>query len=207
MQSHDSSRSERIDREKAVCRSQLIERAGEITSAEREQASQAIVAGLISWLSRRRHARVCAFFPLPGEPQIDPLWDGPNTPALTFAFPRILPGPDRRLAWHTIGPSPPVAGPFGIREPDPATWPAFDPAASDLILAPGLGFDTSNGARIGHGAGYYDRFLHSLFPRPPVAGVAYPWQMVTKLPSTNLDIPVDFIATVDGVKRPGAPSF
>lgn len=207
MQSHDSSNSEEIPRQKAAWRSQLRDRAAEITQADREQASQAIVNALIFWLSRRRHARVCAFFPLPGEPQIEPLWDGPDAPALTFAFPRVLPGPDCHLAWHTLGNTPPVAGPFGIREPDPASWPAFDPAASDLILAPGLGFDISNGIRIGHGAGYYDRFLHSLLPRPPVVGVAYPWQMASGLPSATHDIPVDFIATVDGIKRPGGSSF
>lgn len=39
-----------------------------------------------------------------------------------------------------------------------ATCPAVNTSDIDLMLIPGLGFDEAGG-RIGHGAGFYDRFL------------------------------------------------
>jgi len=56
------------------------------------------------------------------------------------------------------------AGPWGIREPD-LTWQNLpreevDPkgAALDIIIVPGVAFDASF-ARLGHGKGFYDRYL------------------------------------------------
>ena len=47
-------------------------------------------------------------------------------------------------------------GKFGIPEP-PATWPVR-PKADDVIIVPALCCD-KRGHRLGHGAGYYDRYL------------------------------------------------
>ncbi|AVK62901.1 5-formyltetrahydrofolate cyclo-ligase [Lactobacillus sp. CBA3606] len=46
---------------------------------------------------------------------------------------------------------------FGILEP--ITGLTVDKATLDLILVPGLGYSQADGARIGFGGGYYDRYL------------------------------------------------
>jgi 5-formyltetrahydrofolate cyclo-ligase len=53
---------------------------------------------------------------------------------------------------------------WGIPEPSPSDGrlDCFQANGLDLILMPGLAFDT-NGNRIGYGKGYYDRFLQKSF--------------------------------------------
>ena len=49
------------------------------------------------------------------------------------------------------------SGKFGIPEPVPDA-PELAPQAGDIVIVPALCCD-ENGDRLGHGAGYYDRYL------------------------------------------------
>ncbi len=55
------------------------------------------------------------------------------------------------------------SGKFGIPEPSPDA-PELTPQAGDIMIVPALCCDT-HGSRLGHGAGYYDRYLaeHACF--------------------------------------------
>ncbi|MCL2260664.1 MAG: 5-formyltetrahydrofolate cyclo-ligase [Fibromonadales bacterium] len=76
------------------------------------------------------------------------------------------------------------SGAFGIMEPK-ADLPAFEgtPAA---FLVPGTVFG-KDGARIGHGAGYYDRYLAS-FKTVPKLGIAYSAQVRSNLQQNATDV-------------------
>jgi 5-formyltetrahydrofolate cyclo-ligase len=58
---------------------------------------------------------------------------------------------------------------------------------------PGLGF-TRTGARIGYGAGYYDRWL-AAHPRTTRIGVAFECQLVAVLPQEPHDIRMHHVVT------------
>ena len=95
-------------------------------------------------------------------------------------------------AWET--------GPYGINEP---LIPAgVEPRLSgwDIIVIPGLVFDR-RGNRLGHGFGYYDRFLGGLPESVPRVGLACAGQLVPDVPVDAWDVPVHALVTEEGVIR------
>ncbi|WP_353119111.1 5-formyltetrahydrofolate cyclo-ligase [Nitratidesulfovibrio sp.] len=99
-------------------------------------------------------------------------------------------------------------GRYGIAEPDPTRCPAIDMNAEpghasafapDLAIIPGVAFDRQ-GNRLGHGAGYYDRFLaHPAMARTALVGLAYAFQIVPALPVAPWDRPVHALCTEEGL--------
>lgn len=86
---------------------------------------------------------------------------------------------------------------MGMMEPT-ADAPRVDPEAIDLVLVPGLAFDRS-GARLGHGAGYYDAWLPLLRPDTPRVGVTHPDLVVDELPCEPHDVRMTHLLLPDGV--------
>lgn len=83
-----------------------------------------------------------------------------------------------------------ACGAYGIREP--LQNKAIDKENIDAVIVPGIGFDR-NGARIGFGKGYYDRFLND-FDGLKI-GVCYDFQLVDKIETDENDIPMNVIVT------------
>ena len=97
-----------------------------------------------------------------------------------------------------------VPSTFGVPEPIGSEIPV---QAGDIttILLPMLGFDRT-GARIGYGAGYYDRFLEKNPDLKKIA-IAFSCQEIERLPVDANDVRMDMIITEDGVvfSGPGMP--
>src|SRR5690606_295009 len=77
----------------------------------------------------------------------------------------------------------------------------------DLLLSPGLGFDLAGG-RIGHGAGFYDRFLAQVASAPGaralVCGVGFEAQLLPvgqAVPAEPHDRPLDALVTEARIVR------
>lgn len=77
----------------------------------------------------------------------------------------------------------------GIREP--IRRDAVE-AAADVILVPGVAFDSS-GRRLGFGGGFYDRYLAEA--SGVRVGVCFEAQMVDQVPVGPSDVPVDVVVT------------
>jgi 5-formyltetrahydrofolate cyclo-ligase len=83
----------------------------------------------------------------------------------------------------------------GILEPPP-TNPVREWGENDLFLVPGLAFDTTM-ARVGSGAGYYDRYLEALKSR--FYGVCWSSQLFTEpLHQERTDIRMGAVITEKG---------
>lgn len=86
-----------------------------------------------------------------------------------------------------------VTSNYGIPEPDTDTSILVNPWDIDLVICPGVAFDI-HGNRLGHGAGYYDRYL-PLCTNATVILVAYEQQKAESMPSNPWDYPMDLIIT------------
>lgn len=145
------------------------------------------LTALPEWRTARR---TLLYVPLPGEVDLLPLTQDSTR---RWHLPRCAPG--RRLAIHPFvpGESSLIAGPFGLLEPDPAVGET-DPQTLDLVVVPALSL-SENGARLGYGAGYYDRFLPHLSPRCVRVGALPDALLRPELPSDPWDIPLDCVVT------------
>ena len=95
----------------------------------------------------------------------------------------------------------------GIPEPDLEKCQEMSADDIDVVLVPGLAFD-STGARLGQGGGYYDRLLRKLPPSVTRIGLGYDWQVLDRpdalqqglsIPVEPHDICVHSIATPSGL--------
>lgn len=97
-------------------------------------------------------------------------------------------------------------GKFGLKEPGPEA-PSVAVADLDLIVVPGVAFDTA-GNRLGHGMGYYDRFLARTGRQSFKLALAYDFQIVPQVPAEPHDIKMDGVLTPERFwVCPGQPSF
>ncbi|XP_043794431.1 5-formyltetrahydrofolate cyclo-ligase [Apis laboriosa] len=75
---------------------------------------------------------------------------------------------------------------------------ALETGGLDLILLPGLAF-TTNGKRLGHGMGYYDKFLELCLKKqqnkPHLIAVAFNEQIWEDIPTSENDIVLDLVLT------------
>ena len=93
-------------------------------------------------------------------------------------------------------------GAYGIPEPPRPSGGRPKSTGFDLVVVPGVAFDRE-GRRLGHGFGYYDRFLGNLPAEVTRVGLAFSRQLVPEVPVDAWDVPVHALVTEDGVIRAG----
>ena len=179
-------------RAKESLRLQLKAEAKRHGPEERADASRALCQRLLKTPEWQQATRVLAFYPLRGEPDIQPVLRAALREEKTLCLPRLNPVSAkyepvaiRDLAQDL------VLGAYGIQEPSDAC-PSVPINHLDLVLIPGLGFDLAFG-RLGRGLGHYDRLLASVQARK--CGVAFDWQVGNAVPMEPHDVPVDLLVT------------
>ena len=90
-----------------------------------------------------------------------------------------------------------VEGEYGILTPDPAKSQVVVPEELDMIIVPGVAFNT-RGERLGMGAGFYDAFMARAVNAKRIA-LAYSCQLVSAVPMEEHDVRVHRIITEQGI--------
>ena len=179
----------------AALRRDIRARRRAITGTERAHKSAQAAAHLLAALPE--HARrIAVFLSLREEIDTAPLLHGlwqrgaslylPYTPARHSAL-HFLP-----YAEHT----PLVPDALGIPAPPYRREHLISGIALDLIITPLVACD-AHGRRIGMGGGFYDRTFAE--QRPPLWGLAYACQQVPAITPADWDIPLDALATENGL--------
>lgn len=171
--------------DKKALRRAMRGRNGALTAEQRRKASEAIfrmVEALPEFAAARCVALYCA---LPDEPPTDEAlrrWSATKR----LVVPRVEGDTMRFFAYD---PAKLVRGAFGIAEPA-ADAPVCEPARIDLMVVPGVAF-TRDGARLGRGRGYYDKYLSQNGMRAFRVGVCFAHQIVEALPAEPHDVRMD----------------
>lgn len=156
---------------------------------ERAAASAAICRRLAALPALREAGTVLSYMALEDEADLSALHDEMRGRGVRLVFPVSLP----HGVMEAREPGGWTRGPYDIREPDRADSVFVSPEEIDLVLAPCVAFDEQR-RRLGHGAGYYDRYL----PRCRGAAVVVAAFESQKLPAVVCgahDLPADTVVT------------
>jgi 5-formyltetrahydrofolate cyclo-ligase len=133
-----------------------------------------------------------------------PLMDYLCSMGKTLYLPVLVNFSERKLWFSAYTPGDPlVRNRFGIPEPKRVHDRRIRTVALDLVLLPLVAFDTM-GHRLGMGGGYYDHSFEFInlrvhWRKPRLVGLAYEFQRVPLIEPEPWDIPLDAIATEQGV--------
>lgn len=151
------------------------------------QGHRRVLESMSEWQQARA---VLIYSPLPGEPDPTSLISADNSKE--FYFPRIE-GEHLGIYRYALN-SRWAIGPFGLSEPDPATWDQGGIVQIDLALVPGLAFDQTGG-RLGRGGGFYDRLLGNPAFHGIKIGLCWKSQLLITIPREKHDIAMEYVVT------------
>ena len=187
--------------EKQRLRREAAARIAALPDGYLRQAGRDIAARIAALPEYARARTVLAFAGTDREPDTGPLLARILADGKRLALPRCT-GQGRMEAHLTADPGLLRPGAYGILEPAP-DWPLVSPSETGLIVVPCAACDRSGG-RLGHGGGYYDRYLAG-YDGPAVL-VSPEALILAHIPREPWDAAIPILVTEKGVWREGIPS-
>jgi 5-formyltetrahydrofolate cyclo-ligase len=190
-----------ITEQKRIVRQTMHKKLKQITSDERTEWSHHICTR-IQALNRYVQAdTILGFIPTVYEPDLTVVYDAALRNGKQVAFPRCASdGSLQFVLVDTRWKSQTQRYALPVEEPGPVYTQIADTSEihTVLMLIPAVAF-TAGGLRLGHGMGYYDRYLarHQV-PGEPV-GVCFSLQVLDSLPGEVHDRHVHMVITEQGI--------
>ena len=176
--------------EKQRIRQETRRISGSLTPEYRREASREITRRVLALPSWALAKTVMAYWSLPEEPDTRELMETALREGKTLLLPRCLDAA-RMAALPVKSLDEAKPGAMGIPEP-PMPESTDGIPEPDLILVPCVAA-SPGGIRLGHGAGYYDRFLaeHS----GETACLCFRTLLRADLPAEETDVPMNMVVT------------
>ncbi len=180
--------------EKSCLRDEMRRRRRALSLDVKKQADAEINARLAALLANfPKSSTVAVYMPSSDEVDIMPFVGDLLSSGYILAAPRWN-GETYEMALISKNDLPKlVVGPMRILQPPPES-PAVSSSLIDLWIVPALAY-SSKGDRLGYGGGWYDRMLSSAGAQAIKVGVAYAFQIVENIPTSNHDIQVSSLVT------------
>jgi 5-formyltetrahydrofolate cyclo-ligase len=180
---------------KGELRKSLLDRLRQQKEEARRRSSEAIWRKALRLTAFRRATTVCCYVALPYEVQTRRMIEEMLERGKRVVVPVVRPRTKRLWLSEVREPDRDLApGAFGVPEPVPSARRPVPARELDLVFVPGLAFDR-RGHRLGHGHGYFDRFLARLPAATPTVGLAYRFQLLDRLPADLHDRTVQTVLT------------
>ncbi|MFZ5974301.1 MAG: 5-formyltetrahydrofolate cyclo-ligase [Bacillota bacterium] len=182
-----------MTQDKASIRIKSQERRKSILALEKRFNSEKIVERILKKEQFMQAMVIMMYIPTDYEPDIHPLIEKAQSLGKTVCIP--LCRQDKQMLavvpddWSAL----PVNC-YGIGEPKEGEYTVIEPGEIDMVIVPGIAFD-SQCNRLGHGAGYYDRFLSKCRPDAVKVGVCFETQVYKEIPADDTDVPMDLLVT------------
>lgn len=185
---------------KQTLRKQLLAQRRAVPRGERARAAQTVARSIAHtpWLTPGK--RIGLYASMPQELGTQPLIELALRRGCHVYLPRITSMRMRRMRFVRLN-ARAQQHDFGMLEPEGHEW--IGARFLDTIFCAGVGFDR-RGARLGHGAGFYDRALafrglRNHWHGPRLVGLAYSFQVVDHIPVIATDVFMDLIVTERGI--------
>ena len=181
---------------KKALRSKIIADRRKLTDNYRQRASNRMLTVFCALPDFKEPRKVLCYASMADEVQIRPLMEKWLSLGVTVALPHIT-GKGQMEAVSFTDFDSLVEGEYGILTPDLEKGEIIPPDELDLIIVPGIAYDT-RGDRLGMGGGFYDAYLARATKAKRIA-LAFSCQLVAKIPMEAHDVLVHKIITEQGI--------
>lgn len=190
---------------KRELRKSMLSLRGSLSSQHRKEWSSRIIDHFLAWETYSQSKVIAMYLPFGDEADISPLVEHAHLAGKTVVIPKVYKVVKRMEFYQFTGWGNLMAGPYGIREPDPLRAPLVMSRDLELIITPGVAFDR-RGGRLGYGGGYYDRYFARMESEserdgalPPRVGVGFDMQIVERVPTDQFDFLLTHLVTENGI--------
>lgn len=164
----------------------------ELTPEQRAKYSAALSKHLTELPEVQKATHIFSYMSMPDEVDLTAFHKWAEEHGKILSYPISM--EHGHMEAYTLGKEPVwKCGKYDIREPDPEHSTLRAPEDFDVILVPCVGFD-ADGGRIGHGAGYYDRYIDRA-PRACRVCIAFEAQKLDKVVEEDTDMPMNYAVT------------
>ena len=183
---------------KAEQRKFVLDRRRSMTGAELFGKSSAICARLLALPQLQKAGLILSYMPTYDEADVGEL-NRRLAEAGKHVCDPFTAGGGRMSAYEPESPYAFAEKRYGILEPVIERSRRIEPAAIDAIILPCVAFDHQL-RRLGHGAGYYDRYL-PLCKKAVKIAAAFSLQELEEVICDSCDVPVDLVVTEEKIYK------